>query len=85
MTFADFAKEFASQTNRSQAVAERDLRLVFGIMTNRLRMGEPVKISDFGSFEVLQTPERKGISPQGDPYLTPSKRRVKFKQSINLL
>ena len=63
----------------SKAAAERIVNCVFDTITDSVRKGESVSLSDFGSFTVVQRAERTGVNPQTKESIKiPAKKAVKF-------
>ena len=63
----------------SKAAAERIVNCVFDSITESVKKGESVSISDFGSFTVVQRAERTGVNPQTKESIKiPAKKAVKF-------
>ena len=61
------------------------LRSMLSILIRELEMGEPVKLSSFGSFNVNQKRKRVGRNPKtGEPSVISARRVVTFKASCTL-
>jgi len=59
---------------------------IFGVMREKVRSGEKVVISGFGSFNVKMYHARKAKNPKtGADMLIKPRRRVRFKPSKDLL
>jgi DNA-binding protein HU-beta len=76
-------KEQANLTSNRQAEAAYDA--IFSIITRQLKNGEPVSISGFGSFKIVERAARKGRNPHtGEEIQIAASRAVKFTPSKNL-
>ena len=90
LTKKELAQNLSDQTELSFADAKKFLDLFFDTIKEQLNSGKTVKLSGFGTFDIVQTKERVGRNPKTmEEFPIPSKRKVKFtvspkvKKSIN--
>ena len=90
LTKKELAQNLSDQTELSFADAKKFVDLFFDTIKEQLNAGKTVKLSGFGTFDVVQTKERVGRNPKTmEEFPIPSKRKVKFtvspkvKKSIN--
>ncbi len=90
LTKKELAQNLSDQTELSFADAKNFVDLFFDTIKEQLNSGKTVKISGFGTFDIVQTKERVGRNPKTmEEFPIPSKRKVKFtvspkvKKSIN--
>ena len=90
LTKKELAQNLSDQTELSLADAKKFVDLFFDTIKEQLNSGKTVKLSGFGTFDVVQTKERVGRNPKTmEEFPSPSKRKVKFtvspkvKKSIN--
>ena len=90
LTKKELAQNLSDQTELSLADAKKFVDLFFDTIKEQLNSGKTVKLSGFGTFNVVQTKERVGRNPKTmEEFPIPSKRKVKFtvspkvKKSIN--
>ena len=90
LTKKELAKNLSDQTELSLADAKKFVDLFFDTIKEQLNSGKTVKLSGFGTFDIVQTKERVGRNPKTmEEFPIPSKRKVKFtvspkvKKSIN--
>lgn len=90
LTKKELAQNLSDQTELSLADAKKFVDLFFDTIKEQLNSGKTVKISGFGTFDIVQTKERVGRNPKTmEEFPIPSKRKVKFtvspkvKKSIN--
>ena len=82
MTKADLVELIYERVGSSKKEAGEAVALVFSIIRERLRRGEKVKISGFGSFVVNNKRARRGRNPQtGEPITIDPRRVLTFKAS----
>ena len=86
----ELAQNLSDQTELSLADAKKFVDLFFDTIKEQLNSGKTVKLSGFGTFDIVQTKERVGRNPKTmEQFPIPSKRKVKFtvspkvKKSIN--
>ena len=90
LTKKELAQNLSDQTELSLADAKKFVNLFFDTIKEQLNSGKTVKLSGFGTFDIVQTKERVGRNPKTmEEFPIPSKRKVKFtvspkvKKSIN--
>lgn len=90
LTKKELAQNLSDQTELSFADAKKFVDLFFDTIKEQLNAGKTVKLSGFGTFDIVQTKERVGRNPKTmEEFPIPSKRKVKFtvspkvKKSIN--
>ena len=90
LTKKELAQNLSDQTELSLADAKKFVDLFFDIIKEQLNSGKTVKLSGFGTFDIVQTKERVGRNPKTmEEFPIPSKRKVKFtvspkvKKSLN--
>ena len=90
LTKKELAQNLSDQTELSLADAKNFVDLFFDTIKEQLNSGKTVKLSGFGTFDIVQTKERVGRNPKTmEEFPIPSKRKVKFtvspkiKKSIN--
>lgn len=90
LTKKELAQNLSDQTELSFADAKKFVDLFFDTIKKQLNSGKTVKLSGFGTFDIVQTKERVGRNPKTmEEFPIPSKRKVKFtvspkvKKSIN--
>ncbi len=90
LTKKELAQNLSDQTELSLADAKKFVDLFFDTIKEQLNLGKTVKLSGFGTFDIVQTKERVGRNPKTmEEFPIPSKRKVKFtvspkvKKSIN--
>ena len=90
LTKKELAQNLSDQTELSLADAKKIVDLFFDTIKEQLNSGKTVKLSGFGTFDIVQTKERVGRNPKTmEEFPISSKRKVKFtvspkvKKSIN--
>ena len=90
LTKKELAQNLSDQTELSLADAKKFVDLFFDTIKEQLNSGKTVKLSGFGTFDIVQTKERVGRNPKTmEEFPISSKRKVKFtvspkvKKSIN--
>jgi integration host factor subunit alpha len=82
MTKADLVELIYERIGFSRKEAGEIVEEVFAIITDKLREGEKVKISGFGTFVVNHKRARRGRNPQtGEPIMIDSRSVLSFKPS----
>jgi integration host factor subunit alpha len=85
LTRADLVVAAMRDSNLSRREVSLLLKSMLSILTRELEMGEPVKISSFGSFNVNLKRKRVGRNPKtGEPAIISARRVVTFKASRTL-
>lgn len=84
MNKKQFIKEFAKKAGVTNKVANEQLDIMLGIISDVVSKEEQVVIPDFGKFEVKTVPERKGINPRTrQTIVIPEHKKVVFKAYNN--
>ena len=90
LTKKELAQNLSDKTELSFADAKKFVDLFFDTIKEQLNSGKTVKLSGFGTFDIVQTKERVGRNPKTmEEFPIPSKKKVKFtvspkvKKSIN--
>jgi integration host factor subunit alpha len=82
MTKADLVDLIYERVRTSKKEASKVVEEIFSIIREKLRDGEKVKISGFGTFAVNKKNARRGRNPQtGAPITIDSRRVLSFKPS----
>jgi integration host factor subunit alpha len=82
MTKADLVELIYERIGLSKKEAGEIVEEVFAIVRDKLREGEKVKISGFGTFVVNHKRARRGRNPQtGEPITIDSRTVLSFKPS----
>jgi len=82
MTKADLVELIYERVGLSKKEAGEIVEAVFAIVKDKLRNGEKVKISGFGTFAVNHKHARRGRNPQtGEPIMIESRSVLTFKPS----
>lgn len=85
MTKADIVERVSDRCGISKKVSIEMVDLVFSILKSTLEIGEAIKISGFGKFEIKNKHARKGRNPQtGDAITIEARRILTFKPSTIL-
>ena len=75
-----------SEVLTTKGEAASAVRRIFDVITNSLRNGEKVVISNFGTFRVKSRRPRQGRNPKtGSIVSVPPRRGIRFKASKNVL
>ena len=90
LTKKELAQNLSDQTELSLGDSKKFVDLFFDTIKEQLNSGKTVKLSGFGTFDIVQTKERVGRNPKTmEEFPIPAKRKVKFtvsskvKKSIN--
>ena len=79
LTKKELAQNLSDQTELSFADAKKFVDLFFDTIKEQLNSGKTVKLSGFGTFDIVQTKERVGRNPKTmEEFPIPSKRKVKL-------
>ena len=70
MTKTDLIAQVAANTEMSKKSAEQAVNAVFEALGKAMTEGEKISISGFGTFEVKERGERKGINPRTKEEIT---------------
>jgi DNA-binding protein HU-beta len=86
MNRSELAEKLAKETACTERDAKASVDAVIDTIQYELRAGGIVEFKGFGSFSVIEQPERQGRNPQtGEQITIPAGKRVKFKPSKALL
>ena len=90
VTKKDLIDSLKKNSDLDNAKADEFVNLFFNKIKSELQKNQLVKISGFGTFDIVKTKERIGRNPKTmEEFPIPSKRKVKFtvspkvKKSIN--
>jgi DNA-binding protein HU-beta len=79
MTKADLVARIAEEAGVSKKAAATALDSVVTAIHDVLKKGDKVRISDLGSFSVVQRKARQGVNPRtGKPIKIPATKAPKF-------
>ncbi|MBA7501037.1 MAG: DNA-binding protein [Clostridia bacterium] len=85
MNKAELVSEVSDETGISKRTAKNILDAITKTITGTLSQSEKVTLIGFGTFQVRQRKERKGVNPQTKEALTiPAKKVLKFKAGKEL-
>ena len=85
LTKKELAQNLSDQTELSFADAKKFVDLFFDTIKEQLNSGKTVKLSGFGTFDIVQTKERIGRNPKTmEEFPIPSKRKVKFTVTLKV-
>ncbi len=85
MNKLDLVGEVALKTHLSKKVAESAVEAVFELVEKSLIKGVPVKVSNFGTFEIRHRKARVGVKPRTKNKIKiPATKVVAFKPSKSL-
>ncbi len=76
MTKADLVEAVHNKIGFSKRESADVVEMVFNVMKDTLEVGEKIKISGFGNFEVRDKRQRVGRNPQTGEVINISARRV---------
>lgn len=79
-------REIAAELNKSLSDAEGIYSTIVSEMITQLGKGNTVKLSGFGTFQVVNRQPKLGRNPRtGDRLFIPNHKSIKFKMGKNLL
>ncbi|WP_371375110.1 HU family DNA-binding protein [Sporomusa aerivorans] len=82
MTKLEIVDEIAYRTESTKVAAEKFYSTLLEIVTEELAIGNDVIFKGFGTFSVVDAPERTARNPQnGQSVTVEAKRKPKFKAS----
>lgn len=85
MQKTDFIARVAEQTNVSKKTTRQVIEAAIDVISQSLANGEKVVLTGFGTFEMRQRRERRGVNPQTRQEMTiPASRTPGFSASNNL-
>ena len=81
---ADFARYVHKKFGFPMAVAENIVTVILDEIVTTIKRGEPVKITNFGTFNINYKRERMGRNPQnGKPAVISARKVPTFKSSAD--
>ena len=82
MNYRELCEAVADEMDKSVYAAEKDLRLIFGVIEKELLNGGEVSIASFGKFKAVKKAERNGVIPgTSEKIVIPARKTVKFAPS----
>jgi DNA-binding protein HU-beta len=85
MTLDDLSSAVATATGMKKNEASKAVSAVMHGIQDALKRGDKVSITGFGTFEIVDRPEREGRNPQtGQNIKIAASRAVKFKPGKGL-
>lgn len=80
MNKAELVAAMAESTGLSKKDSEKALAAFVGVVSDELKKGEKVQLVGFGTFEVVERPERTGRNPRTKKAIKiPASKAPKFK------
>ncbi len=75
----------ATTMNASKAEAKRCIESFFDVIKDGIRKDESLRLSEFGTFRLVQRKERRAKSPRtGEDIMIPASRTITFKAGKTL-
>lgn len=75
----------ATKAGLTKAQAKEAVDAMFSTISEALAEGDKVALLGFGTFSVVEKPERTGINPRTqEPITIPARKQIKFKAGSNL-
>lgn len=85
MNKTDLINEIAAKANLTKVQAKEALNAVTESIAQALANDDKVQLIGFGTFSMLDKPERQGINPRTkENIIIPARKVVKFKPASNL-
>lgn len=85
MNKTDLVNEIAAKANLNKVAAKAALDACLESIEQALANDDKVQLLGFGTFAVVEKPERQGINPATKEKITiPARKVVKFKPAANL-
>lgn len=85
MKKGELITEFAKRTEMSGAAANAAVNTILEIITERLKKGDTVGITGFGTFSISKRAARKGRNPStGEPIKIAASKTPKFSAGATL-
>tara|TARA_B100000900_G_C20297421_1_gene600751 strand:- start:34 stop:312 length:279 start_codon:yes stop_codon:yes gene_type:complete len=85
LTKSDIVKNIAQETGISKQNSKDLLDHFLNLIKMNLKKMNPVKISNFGTFEVKRTPSRMGRNPKTkQEYIISERNKITLKTSKNI-
>lgn len=80
MNKTDLVNEIAAKAQLNKVDAKKALDAVLESISQALANQDKVQLIGFGTFQIIEKPERTGINPQTKQKITiPARKAVKFK------
>jgi len=85
MNKGEFIEALAERCDMNKSQSGRCVEAFIGIVTERLKKGEKVSITGFGTFQLVKRAARKARNPRtGEPVKVPASRVPKFSPGATL-
>lgn len=85
MNKGDLINEIAAKAGLNKASAKAALDACLESIEQALANDDVVKLIGFGTFSIIEKPERKGLNPRTKETITiPARKSVKFKPAAEL-
>lgn len=85
MTKAELIDAMSNRTLETKKVTENFLNTFIEILVQTLKNGDKLQLSNFGTFEIVDTAPRKGRNPQTkEEIIIPASKAAKFKPGKTL-
>lgn len=85
MNNREFIERLNAETGIGLGKSKEVLRAVFGILAEEIALGNDVRISKFGTFQIKVREARMGFNVQTrEPMEIPAKKKLVFKPTIAL-
>ena len=86
MTKTDLVNEIAAKAGLNKVQAKAALDATLESISQALANGDKVQLIGFGTFAVVEKPERTGHNPRTkEKIVIPARKSVKFKAGANLI
>lgn len=80
MNKKELVKKVAELSSLPETKIEKSINELFHVILSELQNGQKVMLPGFGSFEIIEKAERKGLNPSTkQEIIIPAKKAVKFK------
>jgi len=85
MTKHKLVERLSKDTGYSKKEVESFLKTLTGVITEKVKSGEKVAITGFGTFDLGKRASRRGRNPQNGDYITiPEMKMPRFRAGKNL-
>jgi len=85
MTKHDLVERMSKETGYSKKEVEACLKTLTAVITEKVKNGEKVAITGFGTFDLGKRASRRGRNPQTGDYITiPEMKMPRFRAGKNL-
>lgn len=79
---SDLIRDVAVATGQTVAATQATVDAFLGTLKSRAELGDTIRLTGFGAFQVKARPARMGRNPRtGEPVEIPETRRLTFKAS----